>query len=85
MGFKKQPPAVTKNDAMKAVRVNQNSKVAGGQLNNELKLTIKLSKAEGSFRFEWKFSGSSLRATTFTFSIDFVIIKIQIIAALSSN
>ena len=29
-----------------ALRVNQHSKVAAGQLNNELKLTIKLSKAK---------------------------------------
>ena len=37
-------------DAMRALRVNQNSKVAAGQLNNELKLTIKLCKAERSCR-----------------------------------
>ena len=30
--------------------MNQNSKVAAGQINNELKLTIKLRKAERSYR-----------------------------------
>ncbi len=45
----KQLPAVAKNDAVRAVRVNQNSKVAVGQLNNELKLTIKLRKANTLF------------------------------------
>ncbi len=36
---------------MRAARVSQNSKVAVGQLNNELKLTIKLHKVEESWRF----------------------------------
>ena len=34
---------------MRELRVNQNSKVAAGQLNSELKLTVKLHKAEGSY------------------------------------
>ena len=33
---------MAQNDAMRALRVNQNSKVAARQLNNELKLAIKL-------------------------------------------
>ena len=46
----KQLPAAAQNDAMRALRVNQNSKVAAGQLNNELKLIIKLRKAEQNCR-----------------------------------
>lgn len=37
---------MAKNNIMRAVTVNSNSKVAAGQLNNELKLTIKPYKAE---------------------------------------
>ncbi len=55
---------------MRAVRVNQNGKVVGGQLNSELKLTIKLHKAKGSCRFRWSFSvGPSLRATSLTVTL----------------
>ncbi len=32
----------SENDSTGALRVNQNSKVVAGQINNELKLTIKL-------------------------------------------
>ncbi len=42
--------ACCKTNPVKAVRVNQNSEVVAGQLNNELKLTMKLSKAEWSNR-----------------------------------
>ena len=42
--LRKQLPAAAQNNAMRALRVNQNSKVAAGQINNELKLTIKLRK-----------------------------------------
>ncbi len=49
----KQLPAAAKNQAIRAVRVNQNSKVVGWQLNIELKLTIKLHKAVGSCWFRW--------------------------------
>lgn len=38
------------NDIMRALSVNQNSKVTAGQLNDELKLTINLCYAEGSCR-----------------------------------
>ncbi len=31
---------------MRALRVNQNGEVVSGQINNELKLTVKLCKAE---------------------------------------
>ncbi len=37
-----QLPAAAEDDAVRAARVNRNSKVAAGQLNYELKLTIKL-------------------------------------------
>ena len=42
--------AVPKNNTMRPVAVNQNSKVAAGPLNNEQKLAIKLCKAKGSDR-----------------------------------
>ncbi len=37
---------MAENDTMRAVRVNLNSKVAARQLNNELKLAIRLRKVE---------------------------------------
>ncbi len=40
----KQLPCVAENDAIRAARVNQHSKVDVGQLKSELKLTIKLWK-----------------------------------------
>lgn len=43
-------PAVVKNDAM--TRVKSEAKLAG-QLNNELKLSIKLHKAKRQCRFSW--------------------------------
>ncbi len=42
---------LSENSAMKALRVNQNSKVVAGQIKSELKLTIKLRKANRSCRF----------------------------------
>lgn len=41
---------MAKNNIMRAMTVNSNSKVAAGQLNNKLKLTIKPYKAERSFQ-----------------------------------
>ena len=43
-------PAAAESDTIGALRVNQNSKVVAGLLNNELKLAIKLCTAEGSCR-----------------------------------
>lgn len=40
-------PAAARSEAMRAVRVNQKSKVGPGQLNNGLKLTNKLWEMEG--------------------------------------
>ena len=55
---------------MRALRVNQNSKVAARQLNNELNLAIKLRKAEGSCRV------GSLQVTPLTlhFIIRYIVI-----------
>lgn len=36
--FLKQPPAAAENKTVGTVKVNENSKVAAGQLNDELKL-----------------------------------------------
>lgn len=44
----KQLSAVAKNNVMRAVRVNQNSKCVARQLNKELKLAIKFCQAERS-------------------------------------
>lgn len=48
----KQQPAASENDAMRAVRVKQDSKGAPGQLNTELYLTVKFHIAEGSCRYK---------------------------------
>lgn len=72
--------------SMRAVRVTQNIKVAAEQLNNELKLTIKILKAEGLptqviiiCRF---ITTSSSFVIVFDLSFDEVIVKILNIAAL---
>ena len=42
----KQLPAAAKNDTMRLLRVKKSNKAAAGQLNDEMKFTIKLCKVE---------------------------------------
>lgn len=51
-----QLPAAKEEGAMRAVRVDQNSKVVGLAAKNKLKLTIKLCKDQRSCGFKGKFS-----------------------------
>ncbi len=57
-----------KSDAMRAVRVNQNSKRLAGQLDNELKLTTKLHEAADSAapNIIWRFITEQHLFTSFS-------------------
>lgn len=50
---------MAEKNAITAARVKQNNKVLAGQLNNELKHTIKLNKSKFGQRFKYRLEGEA--------------------------